>query len=63
MMPGLQEFGSGIYLASSSYCKWENRAAIMNRKFFLERLIPFAESNPAGREVNGWSDLELRINK
>jgi hypothetical protein len=58
----LADRGDGIYATNSKYCRWENLAVLMNRAFFLDTLIPFAEANPTSRTVNGFPDLEHRIN-
>lgn len=60
--PYLVDRGGGIYATSSRYSKWENRAVFVRRSFFLNVLIPFAESHPTSRAVNGHPDLEHRIN-
>lgn len=58
----LVDTGEGVYETSSRYSKWENLAVIARRSFFLEVLIPFAETHPTSRMVNGQPDLEHRIN-
>jgi len=58
----LTDIGNGLYASTSEFSKWENRAVLAKRSFFLETLIPFAESHPTSRNVNGMPDLEHRIN-
>jgi glycosyltransferase involved in cell wall biosynthesis len=58
----LKDLGQGIYLSSSPYSKWENFAVFTTKTFFLGTLIPFAETHPTSRNVNGFPDLEHRIN-
>lgn len=65
--PGLRsgylvDTGNGIYQTFSKYSKWENLAVFAKKSFFLNTLIPFAESHPTSRTVNGHPDLEHRIN-
>jgi glycosyltransferase involved in cell wall biosynthesis len=58
----LVDLGGGVYQTSSRYSKWENLAVFARRSFFLDVLIPFAETHPTSRTVNGYPDLEHRIN-
>lgn len=58
----LVDIGGSIYQTSSRYSKWENLAVLARRSFFLGVLIPFAETHPTSRNVNGFPDLEHRIN-
>ena len=58
----LTDVGNGLYATTSEFSKWENRAVLAKRSFFLDTLIPFAESHPTSRNVNGMPDLEHRIN-
>lgn len=58
----LADLGNGVYQTFSKYSKWENLAVFARKSFFLNTLIPFAESHPTSRMVNGHPDLEHRIN-
>ncbi len=58
----LVDTGMGVYQTFSKYSKRENLAVFARRSFFLNTLIPFAESHPTSRLVNGYPDLEHRIN-
>lgn len=60
--PFLTDLGNGLYATTSEYSIWENRAVLAKRSFFLGKLIPFAETHPTSRNVNGMPDLEHRIN-
>lgn len=60
--PFLTDLGNGLYATTSEFSIWENRAVLAKRSFFLEKLIPFAETHPTSRNVNGMPDLEHRIN-
>ncbi len=51
-----------IYTTRSRYRRWSNRAVFVSKKFFLNKLIPFAEANPTSRHCNGLPELEHRIN-
>lgn len=51
-----------LYQTDSRYIKWMNAALFLNRSFFLNQIIPFAESHPTSRLVNGLPELEHRIN-
>ena len=54
--------GDRLFLTNSRYCPWSNRTNYLDRNFFLEELIPFAERNPAKRVFNEKQDLEHCIN-
>ncbi|MDP2056937.1 MAG: hypothetical protein Q8K35_04150 [Thiobacillus sp.] len=58
----LIDIGNGVYQTFSKYGKWENLAVFAKKSFSLNTLIPFSESHPTSRTVNGHPDLELRIN-
>jgi hypothetical protein len=58
----LTDIGNGLYATTSEYSSWENRAFLAIRSFFLQEIIPYAESHPTSRTVNGMPDLEHRIN-
>jgi hypothetical protein len=58
----LREICDGFYMTNSQFCPWSNRSLYLNKKFFLEYLIPFAEANPTSRTCNGMPELEHRIN-
>lgn len=54
----------GFYRTSSTFLRWSNRSILVNREWFLEKLLPFAESHPSpsSRKVNGLDDLERPVN-
>ena len=51
-----------MWETSSKFYAWSNRAKFVSKSFFLKQLLPFAESHPTNRTVNGLMDLEHQIN-
>ncbi|MEP3891649.1 MAG: hypothetical protein ABJN69_14415 [Hellea sp.] len=51
-----------LWKTDSRYFRWSNRAKFLQKSFFLDQLIAFAEANPTDRTVNGLMDLEHQIN-
>lgn len=58
----LKDMGDGLFLTDSRYCTWSNRTNYLERGFFLDELLPFAEAHPTRRAHNQHPDLEHRIN-
>lgn len=56
------EVGGRLFLTNSRYCTWANRANYLDRDFFLNELVTFAEENPTRRTHNNSADLEHSIN-
>ena len=54
--------GDNLWKTDSRYFRWSNRAKFLQKSFFLDQLVSFAEGNPTDRTVNGLMDLEHQIN-
>lgn len=52
----------GFFKMDSSVINWTNMAIMFNKQWFLDTLIPYAESNLSSRTVNGYPDLEKELN-
>lgn len=61
-VPEIDRLADGLFVTSSKYAVWTNRAFLVSKAFFLGRLLQFARSNPTSRLVNGFPDLEHAIN-
>jgi hypothetical protein len=61
-MPEIRGLGNQVFLTNSKYVAWTNRAFMINKDFFLNRVLSFARSNPTSRLVNGLPDLEHAMN-
>ena len=64
-----QKFPSEIELLPSSHYKissrnlnWTNQSIMFRKDWFLDTIIPFAESQNSSRFVNGFPDLEKELN-
>lgn len=61
-LPEIEAVADHLFLTSSRYAVWTNRAVLVSKEFFLGKLLPFARSNPTSRLINGFPDLEHAIN-
>lgn len=60
--PGFTKVSDSFWLSTSKYVTWTNRSFLTRKSFFLGKLIPFAETHPTSRLINGYPDLEHPIN-
>ena len=51
-----------IYSMRSSNINWTNQSIMLTKNWFLNTIIPYAESHPSSRLVNGFLDLEKEMN-
>ncbi|MDA7757895.1 hypothetical protein N8920_08335 [Opitutales bacterium] len=51
-----------IYCMRSSNINWTNQSIMISKEWFLNTIIPYAESHPSSRLVNGYLDLEKEMN-
>src|SRR5512139_1147887 len=58
----IEKISDTVFLTTSQYVSWTNRAFLVSRPFFLGTLLPFARSHPTSRLVNGYPDLEYAVN-
>lgn len=52
----------GDYLISAACLEWSNNTFLINRRFFLDRIIPECERRYAGRGINGMPTIEVEAN-
>lgn len=50
------------YLLDSFYIPWTNQSIMINRKFFLDVIIRYAEAANTTRRINGFRNLEIEMN-
>lgn len=53
---------TGFYLMSSRHVNWTNQAFLIERRFFLERIIGYAKTHPTRRRINQFRNLEIEMN-
>jgi glycosyltransferase involved in cell wall biosynthesis len=58
----LKRISEHLWVTDSRSISWVNRPFVVKRNWFLEVLIPFANSRCHARSVNGLPDLEVPIN-
>ena len=54
----MQPIEHGYFALAARALAWTNQAPFFPRQWFLQELIPLAESTPSSRSVNGKPDLE-----
>ncbi len=52
----------GEYLVSAATLEWSNNTFLINRRFFLDRIIPECERRYSGRGVGGMPTIEVEAN-
>lgn len=55
--------GDDTYLVDASIMPWTNQSILINRKFFLNEIIPIARSVKTSRHANSLPNLEIELNK
>ena len=53
---------NGAYILDAKVVNWTNMAFLIEREFFLEKIINFAKSAKTTRRVNGFKNLEIEMN-
>lgn len=55
--------GAGDFLVRSDVLNWSNNPFLIERKFFLDTVIPAARAQVGGRLVNGFPTIETELNR
>lgn len=55
--------GDETYLVDASIMPWTNQSILINREFFLDKIIPMARSVKTRRHANSLPNLEIEMNK
>ena len=58
----IQRAADGSLRVSSAVLNWTNQSVFLDRAFFLDTLIAYAEAHPSPRTVNGFPDIEKELN-
>jgi len=59
----IREYISGTYIVSPKALPWTNLSILMKRRDFLDVIMPFVESHPTKRRVNGFRNIEIELNR
>ncbi len=51
------------YLVNSNVMPWTNQSILIKREIFLEVILPYVESCPLRRPVNGFHNIEIALNQ
>jgi len=58
-----EHIGDETYLVDAAIMPWTNQSILINRKFFLDKIIPIAQSVKTKRHANNLPNLEIEMNK
>ena len=58
-----QDVGDGFHLVDARVMPWTNQSILINRNFFLNKIIPLARSIKTNRHANNLPNLEIELNK
>jgi len=58
-----EDVGQGFYLVGASVMPWTNQSILVNRRVFLDKIIPLARSFKTRRHANNLPNLEIELNK
>ena len=53
---------NGAFIIDAKVLNWSNMAFMINREFFLEKIINFAKEANTKRRINGFKNLEIEMN-
>ncbi|MGF1456049.1 MAG: hypothetical protein ACFB6R_11835 [Alphaproteobacteria bacterium] len=53
---------TGFFLVSSRFMNWTNQAFLIERQFFLDRIIGYAKTHATRRGINNFRSLEIEMN-
>jgi len=53
----------GFYLIDASVMPWTNQSILIDRTFFLDKIVPLARSIETRRHANNLPNLEIELNK
>jgi hypothetical protein len=59
----IKQLSSGDYLVRSDVLNWSNNMFLIERNFFLNSVIPIAESHIKDRLINGFPTIEIELNR
>lgn len=54
---------NNFYLVDAAVMPWTNQSILVQRKFFLNTIIPYCTSAPLRRTINGFRNLEIELNQ
>ena len=58
----IKKCDNGAYILDAKVLNWSNMAFMINREFFLEKIIKFAKEANTTRRINGFKNLEIEMN-
>jgi len=59
----IQNAGDGFYLVSAKSLPWSNQSILLKRDVFLNVIMPYVETAPTTRRVNGFRNIEIELNQ
>ncbi len=58
----IEKCPGGYWRAKSATVPWSNQSIMVQRDFYLEKILAYAEAHPSPRRVNGFPDIEKELN-
>lgn len=59
----IKEYSPDNYIVSPAVLPWTNQSILIRRDDFLNIIIPFVESQPLSRAINGFHNIEIELNR
>jgi len=62
----IKEYGPDsfiIFIISPAVMPWTNQSILLRREDFLKTILPFVESQPLSRAINGFHNVEIELNR
>ena len=59
----IKHAGDNFYLISAKNMPWSNQSILLKRNVFLNTIMPYVESSPSRRRVNGFRNIEIELNR
>lgn len=58
----IEKISDGFYLVDCAALPWTNQSILIKRDVFLGKILPFCESVPFDRGINGMRSIEIELN-
>ena len=59
----IKKLKNGSFLMTSKIINWSNLAILVDKKFFLNTIVTEAEKTKTSKNINGFKNIEIEMNK
>ena len=59
----IRKHSPDTYIVSPKAIQWTNQSILMRRRDFLDRIIPYVQTQPLKRTINGFHNIEIELNR